>query len=455
LKLRAFGTACGLLALSAAPHRAFAHAGEGGFVLLLPTEYYRIGGTAAVAATFLLFAFAPRKPVLELAAARIPLFRIPAASPIAPSLLSFAVLALLIWRGLAGTQDPLANPLPLIVWTLWWVGLTFLTALLGDIWPLINPWSGPYRLLRPPRRPLVSYPEWLAHWPAVALYFGFAWFELVDVAPSNPERLAIIVAVYWAFTFAAMTIFGEKAWLGRAEPFSLFFRLIALVAPLECMGEKGERTLSLIAPGSRIVRAPPLPVSGVFFALLVLASVSFDGLSKTFAWLGANGINPLEFPGRSAVIGQNTIGLLGMWVLLALIYMSAVRLGWTLGSRRADPHLLTDSVALSLIPIALAYHLAHYLTLLLVNGQYLAAAILPLDIHVATGFLGTYAGVRTIWNIEAGAIVLGHVIAIAAAHAIAIKTCGDRSTWAEFPIALVMVLYTLFGLWLLSTPSAD
>jgi hypothetical protein len=423
-------------------------------VLLLPTEYYRIGGTAAVAATFLLLALAPRRPILELAAARIPLFRIPAANPGAPSLVSCAVVALLIWRGLTGTQDPLANPLPLVVWTLWWVGLTFLTAVLGDIWPFMNPWSGAYRLLRPSRLPFLRYPDWLAQWPAVALYFGFAWFEVIDVAPSNPGRLAIVVAAYWALTFAAMTVFGEEAWLGRAEPFSLFFRLVALVAPLECMGEKGERTLFLVPPGSRIVRAPPLPVSGVFFVLLVLASVSFDGLSKTFAWLGASGINPLEFPGRSAVIGQNTVGLLGMWVLLAFVYMSALRLGWTLGRRRADPHLVTGSVALSLVPIALAYHFAHYLTLLLVNGQYLAASILPFDIHVATGFLGTYAGVRLIWNIQAGAIVIGHVIAIAAAHAIAIKTYGDRSTWAELPIALAMVLYTLFGLWLLSTPFA-
>jgi hypothetical protein len=73
---------------------------------------------------------------------------------------------------------------------------------------------------------------------------------------------------------------------------------------------------------------------------------------------------------------------------------------------------------------------------------------------VTTGFLGTYAGVRLIWNIEAGAIVLGHVIAIAAAHTIAVKTCGERSIWTELPIAVAMVLYTLFGLWLLSTPSA-
>jgi hypothetical protein len=288
--------------------------------------------------------------MLGLAAIRIPLFRISEPSPTAPSLLSFAVLALLIWRGLNGTQDPLANPLPLVVWTLWWVGLTFFTALFGNLWPFINPWSGPYRLLRPSRRPLVSYPDWLAHWPAVALYFGFAWFELVDVAPSNPERLAIVVAIYWAFTFAAVGIFGEEAWLGRAEPFSLFFRLIALAAPFEWTSGKDGSMLSLIPPGSRIVNAPPLLVGGVFFVLLVLASVSFDGLSKTFVWLGANGINPLEFPGRSAIIGPNTLGLLGMWAVLAAAYISALRLGWALGARRADPHLLSGRVALSLIP---------------------------------------------------------------------------------------------------------
>jgi hypothetical protein len=119
----------------------------------------------------------------------------------------------------------------------------------------------------------------------------------------------------------------------------------------------------------------------------------------------------------------------------------------------------------SIVPISIAFHFAHYLTALLVDGQYaLAAASDPfgsgLDLlgfghhDVTTSFLSTYDGVRTIWNAQTAAIVLGHVAGIAMAHALALRHFGEgRSAVAsQIPLALFMVLYTLFGLWLLATP---
>ena len=60
----------------------------------------------------------------------------------------------------------------------------------------------------------------------------FAWFELVYPAPDDPERLAFAVGGYWLFAFAGMLLFGEEAWTERAEPFSIFFRLVAGLSPL-------------------------------------------------------------------------------------------------------------------------------------------------------------------------------------------------------------------------------
>jgi hypothetical protein len=440
--------------LLSCPASALAHAGERGFALLLPTGYYLAGGTLAVAASFALIALGSDQFVQRLIAARVNLFRVPAMSPVPWSILSFIILMLLVWRGFRGTQDPLENPLPLAIWTLWWVAFTFACAIFGNLWRFLNPWSSIYRLVRPSRKALIAYPDWLEFWPAVFLFFAFAWFELVDPAPDNPARLALVVAIYWAVTFWGVLLFGEAEWLGKAEPFSLFFRLISLLSPFAVKRDEKPFRLLLCFPGAALVRAEPLPVSGVLFVLLTLASVSFDGLSKTFLWLGLNGINPLEFPGRSAVIGLNTIGLLATWALLSAAYVYAVRLGWFLSDAKADRRRLFGSLVLSIVPIALAYHFAHYLTSLLVNGQYALAALLPFDIHVTTSFLTTYAGVRFIWNIEAVAIVLGHLLAITLAHAIAVDCSGNDARRAELPLAVAMVLYTLFGLWLLATPTA-
>src|SRR6185295_14899290 len=150
-----------LLALLATA--ALAHGGDRAFVLLLPTGYYLVGGTLAVAATFLLLALMPKGISDRLAGARVPLLTLRPPSPILTSLLSFLFLAFLLAAGLYGSRDPLANPLPLTIWTLWWVGFTLATALLGNVWSYVNPWTGAYRLamrLAGQMKPLLGYPPW-------------------------------------------------------------------------------------------------------------------------------------------------------------------------------------------------------------------------------------------------------------------------------------------------------
>jgi hypothetical protein len=470
----ALAGAVALLAPAAAPTLAWAHGGERAFVLLLPTGYYLVGGTLAVAATFLLLAVVPKAVSDRLAAARVPLLLLRPPSPVATSVLSFLFLAFLLAAGLSGSHDPLANPLPLTIWTLWWVGFTLTTALLGNLWAYVNPWTGPYRLamrLAGRAKPPLPYPGWLGYWPAIVLFLGFAWFELIDIAPDNPERLAVAVGGYWLFTFIALLLFGEEAWLGRAEPFSVFFCFIGGLSPLVWTPAKGEddskQRLALALPGAALLERSALPPSGVLFILLTLASVSFDGLAKTFWWLGLNGINPLELPGRSGVLGINTAGLLLTWEALAVVYTAAVLLGWLLAGRPGPPGALLGRLVLSIMPISLGFHFSHYLTALLVNGQYaLAAASDPFGtgadvlslghFHVTTSFLNTYEGTGAIWNAQTAGIVFGHVLAVVLAHELARRTIGDGRAvvLSQLPLAAVMVAYTLLGLWLLSTPVA-
>jgi hypothetical protein len=450
---------------------ALAHGSERGFVLLLPTDYYLTGGALAVAASFVLIALVPGGPVRRLAARRIRLGSLPALSPVPTSLLAFAVMVLLVGAGLYGSRDPLENPLPLAVWTVWWIGMTVLHAAFGNLWAFINPWSGPYRLVEQVFRGRIgrfAYPRWLGYWPAVLLFFAFAWMELVYPAPDDPERLAIAVACYWLIAFAGMLIFGEQVWAKRAEPFSIFFRLVAGLSPfiLE-QGAAGRARLALCWPGAALLEREPLPPSGVLFVLLTLSSVSFDGLSKTFWWLSLGGINPLEYPGRSAVVDRNTIGLLLAFAALSACYWAVVGLGWILARTRGALNPALGTLVYSIIPISIAFHFSHYLTALLVNGQYaLIAASDPFGtghdllglghLHVTTSFLNTFGSVRLIWNLQTTIIVVGHIAGIVLAHLLALRHFGDgrRAALSQIPLAALMVLYTLFGLWLLSTPTA-
>lgn len=438
------------------PGRASAHAAESGIKLLLPTGYYLVGGTLAVAATVLIAAVMPARWATALFRPRT-LWRgtLPRVE-VVTSLAGAGVLAALLWIGVTGTPDPLENLLPLAVWTLWWVALPLLCAVLGNLWALVNPWSGAFALTG--GAGVIRLPERVGYMPATLLFLGFAWFELVSLSPEDPGRLARTVGAYVALTFVAGALFGWRDWSARGECFSVFFRFIARLAPVQMSrGEDGAVTIRAGFPGFGVLHGPAISVSGALFILLALATVSFDGLSKTFPWLGLIGVNPLQFPGRSGVVMANSVGLVGAWAVLAAAFFACIAAGRWLGREGGAP--MAGRLALTILPISLAYHAAHYLTALMVNGQYAVAAgqrMLGLpELHVTTSFLNTIADVERIWQAQSGAIVAGHILAVLLAHAsiLAVMQGGRGAARRGAPLAALMVAYTAFGLWLLAAPT--
>jgi hypothetical protein len=464
-------------AAAAWPAVASAHVGGGAFILLLPTHLYVAGGAIAVAASFALVALVPPPwfACLEALSLRWSLPALPGRDAVstAASLLSLAAIVLLVTAGVLGSRDPLANPLPLFVWTAWWIGFTYLHAVFGNLWAHLNPWIGLYRLLaaaRPLRcrreRPPLSYPPWAGHWPAVAGFLAFAWIELIHPAPADPAVLASLVTSYLLLQFAGVLAFGER-WLREAEPFAVYFRMVARLAPLGARTGPGGRCLiELTFPALRLLRTEARSVSLATFVLLVLSSVSFDGLSRTFAWLAWLGENPLAYPGRTALMVPNTLGFLGLFVALALAYVAAVRLMAPLSRIRLPLARLAALFALPLVPIACGYHFAHYLPVLVVDVQHAArAASDPFargwdllgtrDLHVVTSFLSDPARVYTIWHSQVAIIVAAHVAGVILAHGLALRLAGRVPAIAsQLPMLALMIGYTVLGLWLLSTPTA-
>ena len=451
------------------PTLAFAHASDRGHVLLLPTGYYIAGGALAVAVSFLVLALLPPAALDRFWRRRLSLFTFGDTPRIAFSLFSFAGFALLIAAGLFGSRDPLSNPLPLVIWTLLWAGFTLLQGVFGDLWAWLNPWYGTWRVVsrlvggRSSEVKSPRLPSWLGFWPAFVLFFAFAWFELIDPAPDDPSRLAVAAGLYWLATFIAMIVFGYGDWSRRGEFLTIFFAMVARFA----LFQREESRLSLRWPGAKLLAADPLPVSGTAFLLLALSSVSFDGLSKTFFWLGLYGVNPLEFPGRTALIGIGSFGLVLTFFLLAAVFALAVYLGQRLAG---DGRSFTEAAGLlvwSIVPIALAYHIAHYLTALLVDGQYALVALSDpfglgwnlfgtADMMVEAGVVAGAQSAWRLWNIQAGVIIAGHVLAVLVAHGLAWRLYprASRAALSQLPLTLLMIAYTIFGLWLLATPTA-
>ncbi len=450
------------LALAASVGTAHAHASEGGLVLLLPTDLYVAAGAGAVALTVLLLTVLPDRVTLglfrPLTGPRIP--RLPGRAAV--SCLSFVVLAGLVVIGAIGPSDPLKNLLSLSVWTLFWVGLVTLQGLFGNLWAWVNPWTGPVAVTRrlTGMRPVLRLSPRLGHAAAIATWLGFAAFLLVDLAPADPRRLAVVVGGYWVFAFAATLVFGPR-WLRRGEVFTVFLGIYARVA---IPGRRGGRACAGL-PGWKILAArAPLPGLAVLMVML-LATGSFDGLNETFWWISVLGLNPLEFPGRSAVVVPNLVGLVLANLGLLAVFALTVWAGLRLARSEMGPGEGFRLFAPTLLPIALGYHVAHYLTSLMVDGQYaLLAATDPLgrgddllglgQVYVTTGFFNTLGSMRMIWLTMAGAVVSGHVMAVLLAHAVAVRALGPgrRAALSQAPLAIFMISYTFFGLWLLASP---
>jgi hypothetical protein len=412
---------------------------------------------------------------------------------------SAAVLLAAVWCGIAGTQDPTHNPLPVLVWTVFWVGLVLVQGLIGDVWAWVNPWTGPLAILRRAGlRPKARLPAWAGLWPAVVLFLGFAGFLLADPAPRDPDRLAVIAMLWWAGHLVLAAPLG-RGWLRRGEPLTALMDAYAGVAafgpmrplplpPSEAERGAGHRSQFLPSPCGRGVggevlrprgrgeiaaglwgwRAVAGPAPGLSFALFMIALLavgSFDGLYQTFWWFGLTGQNPLEFAGRSAVIGISLAGLAAAVPALALAYACCLWLGLRLAGGTVTLGDCFRRFAPALLPIALAYHFAHYLPALLVEMQAVPIVLNdPLGrgsdlfglghFEVTTGFFNRLDTVRVIWLTQAGGIVAGHVLGILMSHRIALDLFGSRRAAAvgQAPLAVFMVLYTLFGLWLLASP---
>ena len=223
-------------------------------------------------------------------------------------------------------------------------------------------------------------------------------------------------------------------------------------------------------PGWRSLELQPLPVSLAVFCLMILISGSFDGLSETFWWLGQVGINPLEFPGRSAVQGLNSAGLIGANIAVIAVYAGSLWVGiwaakrWSglTGVRFAE---VFSTFAIAILPIALGYHFAHYFVSFLVQVQVLAATLAdPFargwslfglgDVRVTTGFLNSTETVRPILLTNVATVVISHILSVVMAHSLAGRFAQNRRSviLLQVGLSVLMIAYTVFGLWLLSTP---
>ena len=459
------------------PQWASAHGLIGRQDLPLPQWLFIYGSLVILIVSFVGLLLGWRKPRIEdrptrPVGERISRLVVNALTEILAGAVGAGLLVLVVWTGLTGAEAPDRNFSITFVFVTFWIGLVLVSALLGDVWRAFNPWRAIARVFsaaftrvagQPAPAPF-AYPERLGRWPAVAGLVGFLFLELIwgqtgfSASGLEPRDLAIATLVYSAFTFAGMALFGIERWTDRGETFSVYFGMFARIAPLE------------VADG-RLRRRPWLaglttwsgPAGSLAMVLVAIGGTTYDGAQEGKLRDTVNSLyEALSDAGLSAIWSlriANSAIFLAALLVVALIFWAGIW-GMRIVERKRSAGELGRLFAHAFVPIALAYIVAHYFSYVVYLEQAQFGFLLSDPFGTGADLFGTadsgidygVLNANAIWYVQVGAIVVGHVLALALGHERALKVWGNTrdAAWSQIWMLVMMMFFSVLGLVLLS-----
>ena len=384
---------------------------------------------------------------------------------VAAGIVGFLLLVLVVYAGLIGEDVPNDNLAPTFVFVVFWLGLVPASILFGDVFRALNPWGAAAQGVSWAARrvsggdipPALSYPERLGRWPATIGIFAFAWMELISANGDSPKSLAIAVLIYSAITWIAMAMYGIDEWLDRGEAFSVYFNLFSRLSVFERRGDRvGRRRFMAGLP-----KLGPLPGTVPLLAVMI-GSTSFDGLSGGNLFQDVlpdlqdfwDRFLGLEAAGEAAY----ATGLVAMILIVYGFYWLGIAGARSVGGNFSHARL-ADAFIHTLVPIAIAYIAAHYVSLLVFQGQAVPALVSdPLgegsdlfgwaDNTIDYGVISS----EGFWYIQVAFVIMGHVAALTLAHdrALALYSNVKQAVQSQYWMLGIMVGFTSLALWLLS-----
>jgi hypothetical protein len=455
----------------------FAHALVARQDLPIPAWLFAWGASIVLIVSFFALSVAWRKPRFEEEDWRPFGARLSAATLGWPTqavcgLIGVFLFGVAVYSGLRGTEAPDRNFALTFLFVTAWLGFPVFSAVLGDVFRPFNPWravgraaGAGFRTIAGEDSAHLAYPEVLGRWPAAIGLLAFVWLEVVYGASGGiavglePHAAAVAALLYSGYTLAMMALFGVEKWCERGEIFSVFF---GMFSQLGYFGVRDGR-LGRRRPFSAAARWATVPGSAAV-VIASIASTSFDGaqdgafksaIESTFEWFVDRGVGL-----TSSLRLTDTLFMLLTFLGIGLVYLLGVR-----GMRtvRGAPSFkrLRLGFAHTLIPIALAYLVAHYFSLFVFQEQAQFTYLLSDPLGTAhTDLFGTASGgidfriltANAIWYVQVGALVVGHVLGLTLAHDRALAYWPDyrEASRSQYWMLAVMVAFTCFGLYLLS-----
>ena len=443
--------------MTAELHSVLAHAGVGSRGdLPLPFYLFAVGAAIALMVTFISLSLFWHRAWLPAAASGRslgPAFgRVLDMVAVPARLASLALFVLALGSSVSGAELGSQRFGPLTLYVALWVGMAIVSALFGDVWRVLNPFET-----------IAGAIEWTAgklglpqmedsgeipggHWPAVVALGWFLFFELCYHDGATNSAVGGAMIAYTVGMVGGSAVYGRR-WLRQADGFGVLFSLLAKMAPIY-RDDTGAVRLRPPLSGLTTI-APRIDLAAVL--LVVLGGTTFDSLAGSTLWPDLVG----NHRGWTAT-GINTAGMVIVIAIMALLYyLGSLAVGWFTEQTAAQ---VARRFAHSLAPIVLGYTVAHYFSLLVLDGGQNFLRLLSNPFDRGSNWFGTadwsvnflLVSTDAIAWVQFLAIIIGHIAAVLVAHDRAVETSDAReATWAQLPMLIVMVFYSVVGLWLL------
>ena len=350
------------------------------------------------------------------------------------------------------------NIAPIALFIGFWLILLPMSVVIGDIWGWSHPAATLARLGGVEEHRTTERQPGL--WWAAAGIWAFAWLELVYPTATHVRLIGVLIALWLLATVWQMSRVGISQCLRSYEPFAVYSRLLGRMS----MFARRDGRLGVRPPVVGALDEPPVPGLALMCVLLV-GTVSYDGLSRTRWWSVqvADATQRATDLGLSVFNARLIFGTFGMVAMSAIAYgafeaacWAAARLG---GMKAPAAGRIVGHFAPTLLPIAMAYVIAHYASFVVTQGQGLL--ILASDpFGAGWNLFGTdhnrvhynLIAPAGIWFIQVGAIAIGHVLGLVLAHerALALTSSRRAAVMSQIAMLALMVLYTVGGLYFLS-----
>ncbi len=342
----------------------------------------------------------------------------------------FIILLLLTVPGLANNESAKTSITPLVLWIFLWIAVPVLGLVFGDLYAKFNP------LALIVNREGVSRNVYYASF----LFLCLTWFELVWNKPGNPRHIGIVFLVLLVVVSVVQRFYNKT--IIEVDPLLLLHHLYSKMR----ITNSKPVFKTLLNNISNLAQLKGME----YFILLMIGTVTYDGLRETTFWFELFGSQTYE-------TSFSTVAFLLINLLIIVFYRFACYFAIRVSGEDLNLNEISLKFGHTMLPIAFAYHVTHYLSLLLFEFQTVVYRLNdPLGFgwnlfNVQEPEVNYFLEPIALWTIMVIVTLASHMLSVVLAHDLSVKLFGhQKSDKTQYVFLFITVALTLQALFVLS-----